>query len=124
VQSQIQNGLGYLNSSCFSLTPAVPNSLPNTSKPSLNVPVTGFGNTPRNAFRGPFQQNWDFALAKHFKLVERHSLDFRVDAFNVLNHPSFRQPSFVGITSPATFGDIISTVNPARLLQLNAQYSF
>jgi hypothetical protein len=124
VQSQIQSGLGYLNPACFSLTPAVPNSLPNTSKPSLNVPVTGYGNVPRNAFRGPFQQNWDFALAKHFKLIERHSLDFRVDAFNVLNHPSFRQPSFVGISSPSTFGDVISTVNPARLLQLNAQYSF
>jgi len=63
-------------------------------------------------------------LAKHFKLIERHSLNFRVDAFNVLNHPSFRQPSFVGSTSPSTFGQINSTVNPARLIQLEAQYSF
>jgi hypothetical protein len=70
------------------------------------------------------QQNWDFALAKHFKVLERQSLDFRVDAFNVLNQPSFRQPSFVGITSPTTFGQINSTVNPARLMQLNVQYSF
>jgi hypothetical protein len=86
--------------------------------------VTGFGNVPRNAFRGPFQQNWDLALAKHFRLKsERQSLDFRVDAFNVLNHPSFRQPSFVGIGS-STFSQINSTVNPARLLQLNAAYSF
>ena len=106
VQSQIINGTSYLNPSCFKTNPGV------------------FGNTPRNAFRGPFQQNWDLALTKHFKLIERHSLNFRVDAFNVLNHPSFRQPSFVGITSPSTFGQINSTVNPARLIQLEAQYSF
>jgi hypothetical protein len=123
LQSQIINGTGYLNPACFSPTPAVPFSAPNTSSPALNVPVTGFGNVPRNAFRGPFQQEWDLGLAKHFKLFERHSLDFRVDAFNVLNHPSFRQPSSVGIGT-ATFGQITSTVNPPRLLQLNAQYSF
>ena len=95
-----------------------------TTSTTLNVPVTGFGNVPRNAFRGPFQQNWDFGISKHFKMYERHSLDFRVDAFNVLNHPSFRQPSFVGISSPSTFGQINSTVNPARLIQLGAQYKF
>jgi hypothetical protein len=123
VQSQIANGIGYLNPACFSPTPAVPNSLPNTSTPQLNVPVTGFGNVPRNAFRGPFQENWDLALAKHLRLYERHAMDFRVDAFNVLNHPSFRQPSSVGIGT-STFGQITSTVNPPRLLQLNVQYSF
>lgn len=120
VQSQIVNGNSqYLNPACFGLTPAVPSSL------ALGTTlVTGFGNVPRNAFRGPFQENWDFALAKHIHLVERHSLDFRVDAFNVMNHPVFRQPSFVGISSPSTFSQINSTVVPARLLQLNVQYSF
>jgi hypothetical protein len=134
VQSQIANGLGYLNPTCFASTPMVTNSscvvsgvvqtpCPATQLGNATAP-TGFGTVPRNAFRGPFQQNWDLGLAKHFRLHERHSLDFRVDAFNVLNHPSFRQPSFVGITAPTTFGQITSTVNPPRLLQLNAQYSF
>lgn len=123
IQSQIAAGLGYLNPACFAVTPAVPNSLQDPTTKATNVPVTGFGNTPRNAFRGPFQQNWDFALAKHFRLHERHAMDFRVDTFNVLNHPSFRQPSFVGIGT-STFGQINSTVNPARLIQLGAQYSF
>jgi hypothetical protein len=125
VESQIINGTSYLNPACFSVTPAVPSSLQNNdpTRPTLKVPVTGYGNVPRNAFRGPFQQNWDLGLAKHFRLRERSSLDFRFDAFNVLNHPSFRQPSFVGIGT-ATFGQINSTVNPARLVQLNAAYSF
>ena len=118
VQNQIANGLGYLNSACFSPTPAV-----TSSAPLGGVLVTGFGNVPRNAFRGPFQQNWDFSVMKRLKLYERHALDFRVDFFNVLNHPSFRQPSVVSIGSSA-FGQINSTVNPARLIQLGARYSF
>ncbi len=118
IQSQIISGTGFLNPACFAASPVVPFGVPNGS-----VAVTGFGNTPRNAFRGPFQQDWDFAIAKKFKLLERHNLEFRGDFFNVLNHPVFRQPSFVNIGTP-TFGDITSTVVPARLVQLNAQYSF
>jgi len=102
IQSRVN---GYLNPACF------------TSNPGL------LGNTPRNAFRGPFQQNWDLSVAKHFRLSERHSLDFRTDFFNVLNHPSFRQPATVRIGS-ATFRQITNTVNPARLVQLGPRYSF
>ena len=124
VQSQIVAGVPYLNPACFAPAPAVANGPAGFTNPATATTPTGFGTIPRNAFRGPFQQNWDLALAKHFQLYERHSLDFRVDAFNVLNHPSFRQPSFVGITAPATFGQINSTVNPARLIQLGTQYRF
>jgi len=101
----------------------VPNSLPDPTSGATNLPVTGFGNTPRNAFRGPRQQNWDFSVMKRFKLHERHTLEFRADLFDVFNHPSFRQPSFVSIGT-ATFGQINSTVNPARLIQFGARYSF
>ena len=120
IQSRIN---GYLNPSCFGPTPAVPNSLPDPTSGATNLPVTGFGNTPRNAFRGPRQQNWDFSVMKRFKLHERHTLEFRADLFDVFNHPSFRQPSFVSIGT-ATFGQINSTVNPARLIQFGARYSF
>jgi Carboxypeptidase regulatory-like domain/TonB dependent receptor len=123
VQSQIAAGQGYLNPACFAPAPAVPFSLPDPTKLSTNVPVTGFGNVPRNAFRGPRQQNWDASVMKHFKLHERNALDLRVDGFNIFNHPSFRQPSFVTI-GQSTFGQINSTVTPNRLLQLGAQYSF
>lgn len=125
VQSQIITpGGSYLNPACFGQSPAVPFSAQDPTSSATNVPVTGFGNVPRNAFRGPFQSNWDVGLAKKFKIAERHSLEFRGDFFNVLNHPVFRQPAFVGITSPSTFGQINSTIVPARLIQLNAQYSF
>ena len=124
VQGQIAGGLGYLNPACFSAAVAVPNAGgTNIANLTLGDTPTGFGNVPRNAFRGPRQQNWDMSLAKHFKLHERHALDLRSDFFNVFNHPSFRQPSFVSIGT-STFGQINSTVNPARLIQMGAQYSF
>jgi Carboxypeptidase regulatory-like domain len=124
VQSQIVQGIGYLNPACFTSAPTVAFIGNSSNNPSVATAPTGFGNTPRNAFRGPFQSNWDLSLGKNFKIAERHMLSFRGDFFNVLNHPVFRQPSFVGITSPSTFGQINSTVVPARLIQLNAQYSF
>jgi Carboxypeptidase regulatory-like domain/TonB dependent receptor-like, beta-barrel len=124
VQGQISAGVPYLNPACFAPAPVVANGPAGLTNPATATTPTGYGTIPRNAFRGPFQQNWDLGLAKHFRLYERHELNFRVDAFNVLNHPAFRQPSFVGITAPSTFGQINSTVNPARLLQLGAQYRF
>jgi hypothetical protein len=123
VQSQIINGTGYLNPACFTNTPLVANTGTSPTVLSNSLAPTGYGNTPRNAFRGPFQGNWDLALAKKFKLYERHTLEIRSDFFNVLNHPVFRQPSFVGIGT-STFSQINSTVVPARLIQLDAQYSF
>jgi hypothetical protein len=128
IQSQIVNNLSFLNRNCFTPAAVVANGPPGVTDPSAATAPSGYGTIPRNAFRGPFQENWDLALAKHLRLYERHALDFRVDAFNVLNHPSFRQPSFVSIplnqTVTSSFGQINSTVNPARLLQLGVQYSF
>jgi hypothetical protein len=113
----------YLNPACFTFSPLVPSIGASPTAVTNSLAPTGYGTIPRNAFRGPFQQNWDLAVAKKIKLYENHVLDFRTDFFNVLNHPSFRQPSTVSIGSP-TFGQINSTVNPARLIQFGLQYSF
>src|SRR5579859_7829484 len=48
-----------------------------------------FGNLGRNAFTGPTYKNLDFSLVKDTKINERVSLQFRVNAFNILNHPNF-----------------------------------
>jgi Carboxypeptidase regulatory-like domain/TonB dependent receptor len=109
---------------------------PNFVSPSQNVPnaaglagsATGFGNIPRNAFRGPFQQNWDFSVAKTFSFLERHQFRFRADFFNLFNHPVFRLPSLntnaVDVGTPDTFGQITETALPARLIQFGLRYSF
>lgn len=84
--------------------------------------ATGYGVVPRNAFRGPFQQNWDFSVQKRFQVKEGHEVIFRTEIFNVWNHPVFGFPSSVAIATPSTFGQITQTVVPARLIQFGLAY--
>ncbi len=37
-------------------------------------------------------KNFDFSLVKDTKLSERFKMQFRVDAFNLFNHPNFASP--------------------------------
>src|SRR5581483_9385171 len=53
--------------------------------------VSDFGPFPanmmhRNALRGPGAWNFDAAASKRFKLTENVGLEFRAEAFDVLNH--------------------------------------
>ena len=55
----------------------------------------------------------DLSLVKNTAIRERATVQFRVEAFNVLNHTNFGLPdNFIG--SP-TFGQILSAGNPRRL---------
>ncbi|HKP12049.1 MAG TPA: TonB-dependent receptor, partial [Blastocatellia bacterium] len=109
----------YLNPACFTTAPIIP-----AAGFAANPGATGFGNTPRNAFRGPRQSNWDLSLIKHFHIGERHQFQFRSDFFNLFNHPMFRFPSAVNIGTPSTFGLINTTAVPPRLIQFGLKYSF
>jgi hypothetical protein len=99
----------YLDPNFFSTSATAPNS--------AGSGATLYGTIPRNAFRGPFQQDWDFAVAKRFRLSEKGRLDFRADFFNIFNHPIFQLPASVSIATPTTFGQITNTTIPARLIQ-------
>src|SRR5262249_49250618 len=81
MSGDVQNNLAhFVNPNFFSLAPLVPNGA---------AGATGYGNTPRNAFRAPFQQSWDFSLSKKFNITESHVVTFRADLFNAFNHPIF-----------------------------------
>ena len=69
------------------------------------------GNSGRNAFRGPGLYNIDLSVGRAFGLPwigEGGRLQFRADAFNVLNHANLNTPATVVPTDPmfgvATFG--------------------
>jgi hypothetical protein len=50
------------------------------------------GTAGRNIWRDTGFKNWDLSLTKSFRLKEKLTAQFRVEAFNVLNHPTFANP--------------------------------
>jgi len=90
----------------------------------FSAPAPGsIGNTGRNFFIAPTYFQWDASLSKKFSITERIKFDLRVDARNVLNHPSFDNPTAL-ITS-TIFGRINDSVtNNARRIQLSGKISF
>jgi Carboxypeptidase regulatory-like domain len=91
---------------------------------SFSKPIAGtFGNVGRNTMITPHFRALDFAVHKNFRMpVEGHFLQFRAEAFNVLNHPSWGAPN--GNITAAGFGVIGATAIPMRQLQLGLKYSF
>lgn len=90
--------------------------------------VNSFGNLRRNAATGPGFADVDVSLEKNTKLTERFTLQLRADAFDVLNHPSFGQPTLADTS--ASFGQISSTrfavsdLGSSRQLQLAGKIVF
>ncbi len=60
------------------------------------------GTLPRNALRGFPVWQLDVALRRQINLTEKVNLQFRAEAFNLLNHPNFADPS--GSLSSSPFG--------------------
>jgi len=69
--------------------------IPNVGSYLLN-PGNTFGNLGRNVVIGPGFTNVDFALVKNTKITERLTWQIRADAFDLLNHANFTQPSLNG----------------------------
>jgi len=90
----IANGTGgcyvSLNGKSFMLPPA----------------IGTFGTMGRNVFRDTGFHNVDLSVSKNFRLGERLKAQFRVETFNIFNHPNFANPN--GATSgygQAAFAD-------------------
>jgi carboxypeptidase family protein len=103
--------------------------------PGSDPSCTGFsalGTIGRNVFRGPFQTNHDMSLVKRTYITENFNIEFRAEAFNVFNHPTFQSPqaqggSFgnYGIVDVST-GDssILATANRPRTIQFGLKLNF
>jgi hypothetical protein len=80
----------------------------------------------RNLIHGAGFQNWNLGIFKGFQISERHSLQFRCEMFNFINHPNWGgENGGAPDTRPrsATFGRITSK-GGQRQLQLSLRYSF
>ena len=87
----------------------------NTSAFAPNAPGT-FGDSGKNIMFGPPVFTADAAVMKNWDIAERMKLQFRWEAFNALNHPSFGTPD-AGLTD-GSFGEITGIGNiPPRVMQ-------
>jgi hypothetical protein len=77
---------------------------------AFKQPAVGqFGNAPRNFVRGFGAWQINMAVRREFPLAEGLRLQFRAEAFNILNHPNF---GFVDpVRSNPTFGQALFMVN-------------
>lgn len=92
-----------IGASCMDRPNAVPGQSSKLSNPTphewFNVqafalqPQYTFGNLGRNTVIGPPLFSVDSSLKKDVKFTERLSLQLRLDAFNIFNHPNFGSPN-------------------------------
>jgi carboxypeptidase family protein len=93
------------------------------------APAAGsFGNLGRNSIVGPDFKNLDLAVIKNTKINERFNAVFRVDAFDLFNHPNYGQPG--SVLGRSDFMQVTSTRFPtgdsgsSRQLQMALKLQF
>ena len=113
-----------------------PTQGPRTGSEWFNInafarPKTGtFGNMGRNSLRLPGVNKWDLALFKTFTMTEGVRLQFRSEAFNAFNHPSYTTVgSSLNTTATAvnpllnSFG-VVTGTRDSRVVQLALKLTF
>ena len=102
----------YFNPGAFAVSPTVTNA--------LGAPVQTYGNAGRSLLRGPGSKNIDASLFKEFRLTETKRVQFRAEAFNLTNTPTFTLPnarSAVLTVGNAAFGKLSGSQTVGRQVQ-------
>jgi hypothetical protein len=103
IQYDAKNPLNYLQLSSFaipcSLTVAA-QAAPTGSDQDCLPGTRHYGNEGRDSLHGPPFKEFNFAIYKNTAITERVNAQFRVDFFNLPNHPNFANPFL-----PAFFAD-------------------
>jgi hypothetical protein len=122
---------GYFNPAAF--------TVPLATTSSTGAQITEFGDCGHFPVTGPGSTNFDSSLFKNFYLSESHRmyLEFRAEAFNTTNTPSFQLPSASNTTltcvgSPGAicnsknpnFGKLVNGSATGRQLQFAAKLYF
>jgi hypothetical protein len=79
----------------------------------------GGSNTQVN---GPGFRDFDFSVFKEFLITETTRLQFRAEAFNFTNTPSFNLPTNLNFQDTANFGQSTATRSNAREIQFALKY--
>ncbi len=82
------------------------------------------GSAKQYSFNGPGAVNTDAGVEKDTKINERISLNFRIEMFNIFNHPNFLSSSVVGnANNTGQFGQATNTA-PGRIGQISGKLIF
>lgn len=81
-----------------------------------------FGNLGRNSLRADWPRNFDLTLFREFPIAESKRVEFRAEFFNAFNTPLFGGPD--SNISDSTFGQVFSTANSARIIQMALKFYF
>jgi len=88
---------------------------------AFSLPLSGtFGNVSRGSLNGPPLTTIDTSLFKRISINEQLNLQFRAEAFNVLNHANFAGPNaviFQGSNYSSSAGVITATATTSRQIQ-------
>jgi hypothetical protein len=120
-------GAGYDRPNTTGVTPYLDNPVPSRwwdpAAFTPNLPGT-FGSAGRNSLIGPHYFTLDASAHKEFRMPyrESHILQFRFEAFNVLNHPVWSIPNSNVLSSG--FGTTTGTAVSMRQIQFALKYSF
>jgi Carboxypeptidase regulatory-like domain/TonB-dependent Receptor Plug Domain len=151
------NPINYIRTQCFQL-PTAPdlafwnaNCTPHSSTSATGAPLpplTCFnlrGNSGRNSLIGPGIASLDFSVFKNIpikRISEAFNLQFRVEMFNIINHPNFAPPgpgdgntdiytadgspltNGVQYSAGTTAGQLVRTTIPERQIQFALKATF
>jgi hypothetical protein len=122
----------------------------NPDRPSLNAAFTGpvvlgnprkwfdpaafvppaagtYGNLGRGVYEGPGLATVDISLFKNTPISEKIGLQFRAEAFNLLNRANYGTPNpvvFSGTTASSSAGLITATATMSRQIQFGLKLTF
>lgn len=88
------------------------------SEPALNT----YGNGGVHYLDTDGSKTLDFGLFKNIQFTEARRLQFRYEAFNILNNTNYNRPSN-NASAPATFSRVLAA-QPARTMQFGLKFYF
>ncbi len=89
------------------------------------APAGQFGDSGVGIITGPGYWNVDLGLGKNFYLDSTRYLTFRLEAFNVFNHPNWAiQAGSADFSAPSTFGRVQNTFSAPRIVELVLKFTY
>jgi hypothetical protein len=89
----------------------------------FRTPLPGQAGNYRDQLRNPGSWTLDMAVSKRIQIREDISMDVRMDATNIFNHPTPANPNVAVQGGGDEFGTI-DTKNGSRIFQLKARIDF